>query len=151
MLLWVHRDILRALDDKKEVILVLLDLSAAFDSIDHKILVARLCSQFGFTGKVLRWFTSYLQDHCQRVIIGNEKSGLRHLSSVRVPQGSVLGPLLFILYFAPLEDLIRSHGLDCMLFADDLQLYITMKPDERHTAIVNPEQCLSDIQTLIFS
>jgi hypothetical protein len=149
-LLRVHNDILRALDDKKEVILVLLDLTAAFDTIDHEILVTRLRTQFGFTGKVLQWFSSYLQGRCQRVVIGNEKSGSKH-PSFGVPQGSVLGPLLFILYFAPIEDLIRSHGLDCMLFADDSQLYITMKPVERHTAIVNLEQCISDIQTFLLA
>ena len=79
-LLRVHNDILRALDDKSEVILVLLDLSAAFDTIDHEILVARLRTQFGFTGKVLEWFTSYLQDRCQRVVIGNAKSGSKQPS-----------------------------------------------------------------------
>ena len=125
---------------------MLLDLSAAFDSMDHEILFDRLRTQLGFTGKVLRWLTSYLQDRCQRVVIGNAKWGLKYPSS-GVSQGSVLGPLLFFLYFAPLEDLIRSHGLDCMLFADDSQLYIAMKPAERHTAIVNLEQCISDIQT----
>ena len=149
-LLRVHNDILRALDGKKEVILVLLDLSAAFDTIDQEILVARLRTQFGFTGKVLQWFTSYLQDRCQRVVIGNAKSGLKHLFS-GVPQVSVLGPLLFILYFVPLEDLIRSHGHDCMFFADDSQLYITVKPAERHTAIVNLEHCISDMQSFLLA
>ena len=75
----------------------LLDLSAAFDTIDHEIPVARLRAHFEFTGKVVRWFTSYLQDRCQIVVIAWKcKIGSQHLSS-GVPHGSVFGPLLFIL------------------------------------------------------
>lgn len=145
-LLRVHNDILRAIDQKKEVILVLLDLSAAFDTIDHDIIISRLNTKFGFTGTVLRWFESYIRDRSQKVVIGNTESKPQPLKS-GVPQGSVLGPLLFILYFAPLEDVIKSHGLDFMMYADDTQLYITMNPDSRHSAINNLEQCIIDIQS----
>ena len=126
-LLRVQNDVLRAIDQKQEVILVLLDLSAAFDTIDHDILISRLCKQFGFTGTVLSWFMSYLRERSQKVVIGSTESKPQPLTS-GVPQGSVLGPLLFILYFGPLQDVIKSHGLECMMYADDSQLYITIDP-----------------------
>lgn len=144
-LLRVQNDILRAIDSKKEVLLVLLDLSAAFDTIDHDILISRLTTQFGFSGTVLKWFKSYLHNRTQKVVIGNAESELQPVTS-GVPQGSVLGPLLFVLYVAPLQDIIISHGFDCMLYADDSQLYITMNPSCRQTALDRLDRCLKDIQ-----
>ena len=84
-LLRVHNDILKAIDNKNEVILVLLD---AFDTIDHHILITRLQSQFGFIGIVLQWFESYIRDRFQKVVIGCTESGPQPLAS-GVPQGSV--------------------------------------------------------------
>ena len=66
------------------------------------------------------------------MILGKAESNPQ-LIKTGVAQGSVLGPLLFILYFAPLEDVIRSRGLDCMMYAGDSQLYITFNPDHRHS------------------
>ena len=117
-LLHVQNDILRAIDDKKEVILVLLDLSAAFDTIYHNILLSRLQTQYGFTGTVIKWFEFYLRGRSQTVVIGGIESNPQPVIS-GVPQGSVLGPLLFILYLGPIGDVIKSYGLDCMLYADD--------------------------------
>ena len=147
-LLRVQNDVLRAIDQKQEVILVLLDLSAAFDTIDHDILISRLCKQFGFTGTVLSWFMSYLRERSQKVVIGSTESKPQPLTS-GVPQGSVLGPLLFILYFGPLQDVIKSHGLECMMYADDSQLYITINPACRQSALINLEQCINDIQSFL--
>ena len=114
----VHNDIIRTIDQKKKVILVFLDLSAAFDTIDHDILINRLNDKYGFSGTVLRWCESYKRGRSQKVILGKAESNPQ-LTKTGVAQGSVLGPLLFILYFAPLDDVIRSHGLDCMMYADD--------------------------------
>ena len=97
---------------------MLLDLLAAFDTLDHDILISRLTAQFGFTGTVLSWFMSYLYGRLQRVIIKHTESKSQPLTS-GVPQGSVLGPLLFVLYFGPLQDVIKSPGLDCIMYADD--------------------------------
>ena len=73
-LLRVHNDILKAIDNKNEVILVLLGLSAAFDTIDHDIVVTRLQTQFGFTGIAHQWFESYIHDRYQKVVIGYTES-----------------------------------------------------------------------------
>ena len=97
------------------LILVLLDLSAAFDTYDHQILLARLRKYFNFTETALKWFSSYLLGRSQRVSIADATSPQRCLE-YGVPQGSILGPLLFTLYMAPLQDVIRSHGLDSMFY-----------------------------------
>ena len=80
------------------------------------------------------------------MILGKAESKPQ-LIKTGVAQDSVLGQLLFILYFAPLEDVIRTHGLDCMMYADDSQLHITFNPDHRHSAIINLEQSINDIQS----
>ena len=149
-LLRVHNDILRAIDNKKEVVLVLLDLSSAFDTIDHDILISRLRTQFGFSGTVLSWFKSYLTNRSQRVVINNTISTSQPLAH-GVPQGSVLGPLLFILYFAPLQDIIRSHDLDCMMYADDSQIYITIQPTCRELSLERLDLCIKDVKEFFHS
>lgn len=95
-LLKVSNDILRAVDQKEEVVLVLLDLSAAFDTIDHNILLERMEKRFGFGGIALKWFKSYLEHCVQSVKIKHSISKPRHIS-YGVPQGSVLGSLLFLM------------------------------------------------------
>ena len=105
-LLRVPNDILKSIDDKQCVVLLLLDLSAAFDTVDHKILLHRPRSRFGIKGKALSWLQSYLTDRSQSVQIDGFTSSVRPLR-FGVPPGSVLGPLLYLLYTAPLGDLIR--------------------------------------------
>ena len=119
-LLRVCDDILLALDSRQEVVLVLLDLSA-FDTINHDVLLHRLRSRYGINGTALNWFRSYLTNRTQSVRIGDSSSSSRTLK-YGVPQGSVLGPLLFSLFFAPIEEVILDHGLRCMVYADDTQL-----------------------------
>nr|XP_054772842.1 uncharacterized protein LOC129280870 [Lytechinus pictus] len=117
-LLKVQNDILMALDTRKEVVLLLLDFSAAFDTIDHQLLLQRMSTYFGIRGSVLRWFSSYVENRSHAVKIDNATSGLSH-DEQGVPQGSVIGPLTFTLYTAPINDIIRYHGVDVMLYADD--------------------------------
>ena len=81
---------------------------------------------FCISGNVLKWIKSYLTERSQFIIINGVRSSLKDLLW-GVPQGSVLGPVLFILYTAPLEDIARSHNLDIQLYADDTQLYISFK------------------------
>ena len=101
---------------------MLLDLSAAFDTIDHKKLLDLLDVSFGIRGDTLKWFSSYLINRTQSVHIGSTFSTEQTLS-FGVPQGSVLGPILFTIYTTPLGQIIRKHGLTFHLYAHDTLLY----------------------------
>ncbi len=98
--------------------LFLLDLSAAFDTIDHDILIDRLQNYTGIQRQALRWFRSYLSDRYHFVYLNREAS---QLSPVKygVPQGSVLGLLLFSLYMLALGNIIRQYGISFHCYADD--------------------------------
>ena len=148
-LLRVQNDLLQAVDKHGGAILVLLDLSAAFDTIDHTKLLETLEKSFGITGGALHWVTSYLTGRTQTVQIGESLSEPQNLK-FGVPQGSVLGPILFTIYTTPLGKLVRSHGLSFHLYADDTQLYLSIKPSDG-TSVADAkeriEACISDIRT----
>ena len=144
-LLKIFNDLLMSADDKKVSILVLLDLSAAFDTLDHSILLDRLNTTFGLSGTVLEWFKSYLINRTQSVIIDDVTSEPRTLL-YGVPQGSVLGPICYTLYTTPLGELIRNHNMPFHMYADDTQLYISIEPDNIDVLVSNLELCLNDIR-----
>ena len=144
----VQNDILMALDDRRAVFLLLLDLSAAFDTVQHSTLLSRLQSCYGITGQALAWMESYLCNRKQSVAINYSISSSRELQ-FGVPQGSVLGPVLFSLYTSPITDIIRSHGLKYHLYADDTQLYLAFNPtcnDDLVTATSCVEACVAEIR-----
>ena len=144
----VQNDTLRTLDQGGAAILVLLDLSAAFDTIDHSILLSRMESVLGVKGSALQWFKSYLLGRKQRIKINDDFSENQEILW-SVPQGSVLGALLFLIYIIPLAQLIRSYGLNNHGYADDTQLCLSFKKTSDNaivkSEILNLEKCLCDI------
>ena len=142
-LLKVANDILKSLDDSQVSVLSLLDLSAAFDTIDHQILLTRLNSLYGISGSALNWFCSYLSGRNLSVLVNEIYSDSSSLTC-GVPQGSVLGPVLFILYTKPLASLLDSHSLSSQSFADDTQLYSSSPPDQIDATLVTVQDCILD-------
>ena len=148
-LLKIQNDILSAMDKQRVTLLVLLDLSAAFDTIDHQVLLHRLQVTYGVTGTALKWFQSYLTGRKQRVYINGISSKDFELSQ-GVPQGSCLGPMLFTLYASKLFEVVKSHLPNIHVYADDTQLYLSFKPDggaAEADAITALQDCISDIRT----
>jgi hypothetical protein len=150
-ILKVKSDMDAILDQGDGVLLVLLDLSSAFDTIDHGILLKRLEREIGIRGNALTWIKSYLEDRHQRVTIGNTASENSPLTT-GVPQGSVLGPLLFSLYVLPLKEIITKHAIKRHHYADDTQLYTRLRiqnnhPDNMQEDIKRMEKCLQEIRS----
>ncbi len=114
--------------DSKSSILILLDLSAAFDTVNHQIPLSNLLAK-GISGTTLQWFDSYLTDRSFNVSWKGEVSKSQHLTT-GVPQGSVLGPLLFSVYMASLGSVIQKHGFSYHCYAYDTQLYLSFHPDD---------------------
>lgn len=127
-------------DENKVSILVLLDLSAAFDTIDHDILISRLEKYVGLTDHVLSWFKTYIIGRKSYVKLDHHMSN-NYNSNFGVAQGSCLGPMLFSLYMLPLGNIIREHYISFHSYADDTQLYISTEPNDT-TAIKSITNCL---------
>ena len=145
-LLKIHNDILSSMDDSRVTALTLLELSAAFDTIDHTVLLSRLGNWFGVSGKALDWLKSYLTGRSQRIKLGDCLS-FRSDLSFAVPQGSVLGPLLFTLYTTPLSSLVSGHAIPHHLYADDSQLYVSFSSGNSAAALNGLQSCLAFVQS----
>ena len=139
-LLKIQEELLTSLDSGKVVFFTMLDLSSAFDTVDHTLLLQRLSSRFGLSGIVLKWFESYLCNRSQSVQIRNSKSSDNFIKW-GVPQGSVLGPLLFTAYISPLGDIIRRHNLNFHLYADDCQIYMSYNPSKPESSPLQALEC----------
>jgi hypothetical protein len=144
-LLRVQNDLLCAVDQHQEAVLILLDFSAAFDLIDHEILLQRLRQRYGIKRNAFKWFSSYLKGRTQCIDVRGATSAEFHLDE-GVPQGSVMGPLIFTMYTAPMGDIIASHDLDYMFYADDSQVYLVLDPSKLSEGINKVEMCASDIK-----
>ena len=123
----------------------MLDLSAAFDTIDHSIMLHRLSFRFGIKEKALKWgLESYLSDRPQNVVV-NAKTSSWHNLPFGVPKPSVLGPVLFTMYISPLGDLVRQHSVSYHMYADDTQLYLSFRSNDHESIQVaksSIEQCV---------
>ena len=143
--------------------LVLLDLLVTFDTIDHTILLQRLEKEFSVTGQVVSWIKSYFTNHTQWVVIGYPKTngaGSDKISlSFGVPQGSVPGPILFLLYTCPLGHICRKHNILYHLYANDQQIYLNFHPgpigmqlgqqstvSPQASSLARIESCISEIR-----
>ncbi|KAL9961852.1 hypothetical protein ACROYT_G030880 [Oculina patagonica] len=147
-LLKVKNDLLLNMDKGHVTLLVMLDLSAAFDTVDHGILLHRLQSKLGLRDKALQWFKSYLAGRTQQVSVNGMLSEKFNLSC-GVPQGSCLGPLLFTIYASSLFDIMKSHLPSVHTYADDTQLFISFNPVDNTSeaeAVIAIENCIQDVR-----
>ena len=145
VLLKVQNDILLAMDHQH---VTLLDLSTAFNTVDHQVLLHHLEVTYSITGTALQWFLSYLTDTTQQVYINQMYSddfALPH----GVPQGSCLGPLLFSMYASKLFEVVKSHLPEVHAYADDTQIYLSFKLDSaagEQDATTALQDCITDVR-----
>ena len=148
----IHNDIMLSMGNQEVTMLVMLDLSAAFDTIDHSTLLRRLRNRHGIEGTALKWFESYLSNRTQSVIINNAISD-KLLLKYGVPQGSKLGPILFNTYIAPVSEVSARNNINDEKYADDQQLILSFKPnpDTQVEAKQKMEKCIADIRDFLIA
>ena len=144
-------DILWAMEKQLITVVVILDLSAAFDTVDHDLLLEVLESRFGVVGTASKWYTSYLKPRSFRVSIRNSTSQARQLD-YSVPQGSIQGAYLFIAYASTLDLIVQPSGLELNGFADDHSIRTTFRPSkldhrEENDTIANIEATMLTVKT----
>ena len=122
VLLHLKNDILHAFDEGKCMCLVQIDLSAAFDMVHHETLLQRLSTTLNLGHLPFQWLRSYLNNRKQKVVYDGMESSTVDIKQ-GVPQGSILGPFMFIHYMAPVLEIIKSFNLQCHAYADDIQIY----------------------------
>ena len=127
----VQNDILMSMDNKEVTLLVLLDLSAAFDTIERSILMNILQQDLGVIGTALNWFDSFLSGRKQRILVGDKTSDVFNLNC-GVPQGSCMGPILFTLYVSRLFNINSQHLPSVHGYPDDTQIYLSFRPCSIH-------------------
>jgi hypothetical protein len=141
----IHNDILVMSDKQENVVLLLLDLSAAFDTINHDILLSKLKRTYGVKGEVLEWLKSYLSNRKFKVVVKNCSSSGCTLE-IGVPQGSILGPLLFILYTRDLESIVTKYGFTIHFYADDTQVYFSFNVHSSNPDLSRIKECFGEIK-----
>lgn len=145
-LLQVTSELFKASESKQISLLVLLDMSAAFDCVNHGTLLSRLSLSYGMSGLVIQWFESYLTNRSQQVFFDNVMSN-KDIVSTGVPQGSVLGPLLFMLYTADVLDIVNDYNFQAFAYADDIQIVASASTESFDNLTENLVKCLSSVDT----
>ena len=125
-ILKVQNDIIARLDVGKCTVLGSLGSSAAFDTVDHHILLKRMLHLYGINDTAWCWFESYLDNRHTKVRINDSLSSSRVLLC-GVPQGSVLGARLYSMFIYPISNIIKQHGVHYHCYADDIQIYMQCK------------------------
>jgi hypothetical protein len=142
----VFQDLLSKMDQSLLSFTAFLDLSAAFDTLDHSILIQRLHTTFGIRGTVLKWLKSYVENRTQCVVIDGKLSKQNSLM-YGVPQGSVLGPILFSLYAQPLSKVIERHHCQYHKYADDTELSKSEPPADFAQLEADVQCCIRDVMS----
>ena len=147
-ILKVKWDLLTAMDNKEVTCLVLLDLSATFDTVNHKLLlnILNMVLKYGIDGTIIQWIESYLTNCIKRVKVDDHESD-QVTFTFRVPKGSVLRPIFFILYTFPLGDICKKFGIYNHCYPDDTQVYVSFKPifpSNQSSCICNLENCIAE-------
>ena len=131
-LLLTTNDLVNAIDNKLQMDMAILDFSKAFDKVVHTGLINKL-EFYGIRGEILRWIISFLSNCTQQVVVSSTQSLSCSVSS-GIPQGSVLGPVLFLLYINDITSEIQSQ---VRLFTDDCLIYCTIYSETDHTILQN--------------
>jgi hypothetical protein len=141
----IMNDLLLAVDDNKCALLIMLDQSAAFDTVNQDILLHRLQTSYGITESALAWLTSYFKDRTQAVTIRGSSSDPKMLDT-GFPQGSVLGPYKYPMYTSPLFRIAKKHGVSIHMYADDTQLYVFFDDKDWKEALSRIQACIEEIR-----
>jgi hypothetical protein len=141
----VHNDLVRSIDDG-QVAALLLDLSSAFDTVDHSLLLTILANRFSVSDTALDWFRSYLTDRSQSFLYNGHRTDAMPVDS-SVPQGSVLGPLEFVAYTEDVVGVTDPLPVTLHQYADDMQLYMNSKPAHVSNVCSTLVNCVNRIKT----
>ena len=138
-------DIHTAIDNGEVTVLALLDVSAAFDSVDHNILLQRLRISYGINNRALDWLESFVRDRTQSVQIGSLSSEWRVIGT-GVPQGSLLGQLFYVLFTADVLEVAGRAGAGVQQYAEDTQAYLHCKASEAMHALTELVNTITEIK-----
>ena len=141
----ISNDILTAMDQNQCVFLVLLDQSAAFDTVNQDLLLHKLRHKYGITGSAHQLLTSYFKGRTQAVTVNKSTSSPKQLDT-GFPQGSVLGPYMYPLYTADLFEIAERHGVAIHMYADDTQLYVSCKPENSGETLTKMEAMIDEVR-----
>lgn len=143
-LLKINNDFLKEINKGKCILLILLDMSAAFDTVDHRLLIEDL-SRIGINGICQKWFDSYLKNRKQQVLLKNSLSDEININT-GVPQGSILGPILFTIYINEIKNIFINHDIRYHIYADDIQFYIDFYANDIDNICIRINNLVQDIK-----